>query len=68
MTNIVAGKRFPSTVAWAPPLNFAGALHRLGKRLRRKSRQEAQAEAVVNRFGCDRWSDEIEREISARVR
>ena len=37
-------------------------------RLRRKSRREAQAEAIVNRFGCDRWSDAIENEISRQLR
>ena len=38
-----------------------------GKRLRRKSRDQATAEAVVNRFGCDRWCEAIEREISHRL-
>jgi hypothetical protein len=37
-------------------------------RLRRKSRREAQAEAIANRFGCDRWSDAIENEISRQLR
>jgi hypothetical protein len=37
-------------------------------RLRRKSRREAQAETIANRFGCDRWSDAIENEISRQLR
>jgi hypothetical protein len=37
-------------------------------RLRRKSRREVKAEAIANRFGCDRWSDAIENEISRQLR
>jgi len=43
-------------------------LTNVGTLLRRKSRQEVQAEVIINRFSCDRWSDAIEREISTRVR
>jgi hypothetical protein len=38
-----------------------------GKPLHGKSREQAIAEAVVNRFGCDRWCDALEREISLRT-
>jgi hypothetical protein len=40
----------------------------IGKKLRLKGREQAKAEAIVNQFGADRWSDWIEREISHRVR
>jgi hypothetical protein len=40
----------------------------LRRRLRRKSREQATAEAVVNQFHCDQWCDAIEREISIRGR
>lgn len=48
--------------------SLARMISNVGTRLRGRSRQEAQAESIVNQFGCDRWSDAIEREISIRVR
>jgi hypothetical protein len=68
MSNIIVAKR-SSFVALRPRVpSFAAILTNVGRLLRRKSRQEAQAEAIVNRFSCDRWSDAVEREISTRVR
>jgi len=68
MSNIIVAKR-SSFVALRPRVpSFAAMLTNVGRLLRRKSRQEAQAEAIINRFSCDRWSDAIEREISIRVR
>ena len=48
--------------------SLARIIGNVGTRLRGRSRQEVQAEAIINRFSCDRWSDVIEREISTRVR
>ena len=68
MSNIIVAKR-SSFVALRPRVpSFAAMLTNVGRLLRRKSRQEAQAEAIINQFSCDRWSDVIEREISTRVR
>ena len=68
MSNIIVAKR-SSFVALRPQVpSFAAMLANVGRVLRRKSRQEAQAEAIVNQFSCDRWSDAVEREISIRVR
>jgi hypothetical protein len=68
MSNVILTNRFPSALL-RPRL--WGALRTITegcKALRRRSRQEVQADAVVDRFGSDRWSDTIEREISIRVR
>lgn len=68
MSNIIVAKR-SSFVASRPRVpSFAVMLTNVGRLRRRKSRQEAQAETIINRFSCDRWSDAIEREISTRVR
>jgi hypothetical protein len=68
MSNFTIAKRFPLVVLrpriWASLARIANS----HKALRRRSRQQLQAEAIVDRFGCDRWSDAIEREISIRVR
>jgi hypothetical protein len=68
MSNFTIAKRFPLIVLrpriWASLARIADNR----KALHRRSRQELQADAIVDRFGCDRWSDAIEREISIRVR
>lgn len=46
-----------------PALKF---ITMFGKPLHGKTREQAIAEGVVNRFGCDRWCDALEREISLR--
>jgi hypothetical protein len=68
MSDVIVAKRFPWGLlrprVW-------GALRIIAdgrKALRRRSRQEEQADGIVDRFGSDRWSDAIEREISIRVR
>ena len=63
MANIIAGRSFVALrPARFPSLpNAIGSVRRL---LPFKTRQEADAEAIVNRFSSDRWSDAIEREIS----
>ena len=68
MSNIIVAKRSPFVALRPRVPSFAAMLTNVGRLLRRKSRQEAQAEAIVNRFSCDRWSDAIEREISIQVR
>jgi hypothetical protein len=68
MSSLILAKRFP--LALFRP-RVSGALRTIAegrKALRRRSRQEIQADAIVDRFGSDRWSDVIEREISIRVR
>jgi hypothetical protein len=68
MSSLILAKRFP--LALLRP-RVSGALRTIAtarKALRRRSRQEVQADAIVDRFGSDRWSDVIEREISIRVR
>jgi hypothetical protein len=59
-----AEARSPMYERWRlPALKF---ITMFGKPLHGKSREQAIAEAVVNRFGCERWCDALEREISLR--
>ena len=54
MSNIIVAKR-SSFVALRPRVpSFAAMLANVGRLLRHKSRQEAQAEAIINRFSCVR--------------
>jgi hypothetical protein len=68
MANTIVAKQSSFHVREPKFLSLARIIGNIGTRLRGRSRQEAQAEAIVNRFSCDRWSDAIEREISIRVR
>jgi hypothetical protein len=68
MSNVILAKRFPLALLRPRVWGALGSIAHGGKALRRRSRQEVQADAIVDRFGSDRWSDAIEREISIRVR
>jgi hypothetical protein len=68
MSNLMLAKQISSPATKRRRSTLAEMMSILLLRLRRRSRQEAQAEAIANRFGSDRWSDAIERELSIRVR
>jgi hypothetical protein len=68
MANVTVGNRVPSIIEGRRLPGLPRLFARFRSSLRRRSRQDAQAEALVNRFASDRWSDGIEREISIRVR
>jgi hypothetical protein len=68
MSNFILEQRFPFVLLRPQVWGSLGKIADCRKALRRRSRQKLQADAIADRFGCDRWSDAIEREISIWVR
>jgi hypothetical protein len=68
MSSLILAKRSP--LALLRPRVWGALRTRAESRkaFRRRTRQEVQADAIVDRFGSDRWCDAIEREIAIRVR
>ena len=68
MAHILIRNSLPFILRVPRFLSLGSIIATVGKQFSHSSKQDAQAEAIANRFGGDRWSDAIEREISIRVR